>query len=166
MAIEHIKATIRGIDAIQGIGEGSSVKSLIVHRPVIAGASIGSTYTFARFPSNVRILPTVSIFFTSVITSSSSNNISLGTFGTQNLGDDPDSLGIFKGNVAITRTSAIFDTIPARSNAINGGKMLWELHNPGTLIKDPIAFFDVKATLTGAMETGGTMGIEIFYLLN
>jgi len=169
MTVEHVKATIRGIDAVQGKGAGSNVKSLIVHRPVTAGASTGSTYTLGRFPSNARILSTISIFFTSGITSTSSSNIELGTFGDingQNLSDDSNSLGTYNGNDTINSTSAISSIIPELSKAINGGKMLWELHNPGTLTKDPIGFFDVKATFLINMDTGGELGCEIFYLLN
>lgn len=166
MTVEHIKATIRGINTIQGKGQGSSVKSIIMHREVAVGASTGSTYTFGRFPSNIRILPTISIFFTSIITSDTSDNISLGTSGDQNLGDDLDSLGIYKGDSEPSVSAALSDTIPVRSNAINGGKMLWELHNPGTLTKDPKAFFEVKATLLAAMEIGGTMSCEIYYIID
>ena len=44
MTIEHIKATIRGIDVLKSKGAGSNIKSIIKHRKVAAGASADAKY--------------------------------------------------------------------------------------------------------------------------
>jgi len=165
MTLEHIKATIRGIDAIQGKGAGGTLKGFVVHQPVAAGASTGSTYLFGRFPSKARIIPTLSTFTPGDITTATSLDIELGTFGNingQNLGEDSDSIGAYSG----VSNLIIFPSIPPRSFTSRGGKQLWELHNSGSLTEDPRGFFDIKATLIGDMISAGIMTCEFYYLID
>ena len=79
MAVENLISTIRGGEAVIGNGEAGSVKAKVATVEVSAAASVNSTYSFGKIPSNARILG-ISEFSTDDLASSGSPTIDFGLF--------------------------------------------------------------------------------------
>lgn len=159
MAVENLKATLRGVKGTIGHGDAGMVKAKSATVEVTAAASATSTYSFFRIPSNARILGTSRIA-TDDLASTGSPTLDVGLFAVKgNITDDDDA---FKADidVATAATDARLFTDIAKN-----GKYAWEFVNGQT--SDPGGEFEVKATIKdAATNTGGTISIELFYILD
>jgi len=151
MTIEHLHASASGVDLSPGIGEAGSLKADYRVATISASAEVGSTYTFARVPSNIR-LADQSRFFTRGSTAGNLN-YNCGIFGVDgNIIDDDNAL--FSHAADINTPIAVLRTTNA---IIDQGKQIWELVNGQT--EDPGGFFDIKVTLTSGSTT--TMATQL-----
>jgi len=162
MPIEHKLTNNHGITQIfHGIGEAGNAKADHRVATISASAQPGSTYTFARVPSNARFCD-LSRFF-SFGSSSGSLSYKCGIFGVDgNITDDDDAIiASIAANVA--SPLAIIRTANATADR---GKPFWEFVNGVT--KDPGGFFDIKITLlgSGTMVQELVLSVCIFYTID
>lgn len=161
MAVENLDGTLRGVDATHGIGSAGNVKNKTLTVEVDSAASATSTYfgAKARIPSNARILG-ISKFHFDDLASSGSPTMDIGLFAVDsNITDDDDAL-----NDGIDVATAAGNTSVVKA-VENYGKRAWELVSGQTT--DPKGELDVKVTLKdAAVNTGGTITLELFYTLD
>lgn len=159
MAVENLTATVRGVNAPVGKGDGGNVKCIIRTVEVTAAASSTSTYSFGKIPSNARVLRQSTLHFDD-LASTGSPTIDVGLFAVDgNITDDDDALtdGI---DVATAAGSAA-----VVKDIVNAGLPAWD-HVNGQA-SDPGGLLEVKATIKDAdTNTGGTMTMELMYIID
>lgn len=153
-----------GLDAVPRVMAPSGLAGGVVRvwsETVEVGAtdSDTSTYTFARLPSNARILGRS---FVSIddLDSVGAPTMDFGCYPV-NTGDftaDVDALN----NGATLATAGNYDLVGERANY---GKRLWEFINGVTV--DPNCEVLIKGVMDDAnVNVGGTVTIEIYYTLD
>lgn len=153
MTIENIIATARGIDIMPGKGNAGNVKIDLRRASASATAEAGSTYTFGRFPSNIRLLHSFSRLQThNSVTITTAIISKIGIFGVNgNIADDDD---VLFPSIVISSNFQLLD-IPSTSNGVfDHNKQLWEYASGQT--EDPGGEIDIKITFAG-----GTTSEEI-----
>jgi len=125
---------------------------------VTAAASAGSTYDLARLPANARIITSLSkLHFDDLGTTTST--LKVGLFGVDDSTNDDDNI-----------LQTTMDPTSAGSAALgpigiaNYGKTIWELLG---FSSDPGGMFDLRVTtVTGAQSVGGTISLELVYVVD
>lgn len=156
---ESLKATLRGVDATQGIGSAGDVKCKVGTVAVTAAAAQNSTYSFGKIPSNARILG-ISKLHSDDLASSGSPTIDLGLFAVNgNITSDDDALNDGIDVATEASSSSVVKAIE------NYGKKAYEFVSGQTT--DPKGELEVKATLKDAdANLGGDITLELFYTID
>jgi len=159
MAIVALNATRRGNKTAPGKGDGYSVKVVAATVEVGAADSATSTYAMFRIPSNARILGS-STLYADDLAASGSPTIDIGLFAVDsNITSDDDAL---RADIDVFTAAANTRVV---TDVANIGKMAWEFVSGQAT--DPGGVLEVKLTLKdAAVNTGGTLTLELFYTLD
>lgn len=160
MTIENIIATARGVDRMPGKGNAGNIKIDMRRASASATAEAGSTYTFGRFPSNIRLLHDLARIQThnSVATTTTIKN-KIGLFGVDgNIIDDDDAL--FPSFAVNTSYQRLY-LVSTVNDVFDHNKQLWEYVSG--LTKDPGGEIDIKVTFFGgtASENIGAIHTQV-----
>ena len=158
MAVENkVAVGATAADPILAHGMGGDVKGFSRTVEVSAAASATSTYTLGYVPANARILG-VSKASWDDLASTGSPTLDLGLFPVDNnvTGDD-DAL-----NDGLVVTAA--GSASLVKDIANYGKKAWQFVNGQAT--EPKGFLRLVATIKDAdTDTGGTLAVEVFYVL-
>jgi len=187
MAVVNVKSnTVINLDATpivpNAAGEGAPGETK-VNDGVFSGpnappaaASIGSTFQFARVPSNCKIKK---LWFDSAAQAAGTMNLGLyyATDGSVNSQSPPlvvtsspqatppstAQSSLFAAAIALTAASVGADVTNA-GGTYTADKRQMPLWKAAGLNSDPGGFFDIVGTLAAAITTGlGTMGLTVVY---
>lgn len=123
-----------------------------------AADSDTSTYTFARLPSNARLLGR-SFLSIDDLASAGAPTLDIGLYPVRT-GDFTADVDCLTDGITLA-TLGNYDVIKDR---VNYGKMLWELLG---LTSDPKCEMFVRGVMDDAdVNVGGTMTIELYYTLD
>lgn len=134
---------------------GGKVRAYVDTVEVSAAASVASTYTLARIPSNAIILDQSELSWDDLANSGSPDlDIGLYAASGQNMTDDVDCLNDGLDGATATRGARVIKGIES------SGKMAWEYVSG--LTADPGGWFDVKVVITvAACDLGGTLSLNL-----
>lgn len=158
MAVVTLTATRRGVTgSVPANGLAGKVQSITATVEAGSADTSTSTYTFARIPSDVRILGTSRAWWDD-LASTGSPTLDIGLFAVNsNITSDDDAL-----NDGLDAASAGTGTAVIKDIA-NYGKKAWEFVNGQTT--DPGGLLDVKITLQDAnLNVGGTITMQLDYI--
>jgi hypothetical protein len=148
-----------GTNLVPGKGDGQTVKAAICSTVELAASASGVTVKLGRIPSNMRLLPTGSIYCDDLATSGSPT-LDLGLASVKsNITSDPDAINNGLALSAVTTTTTIM------ADPANAGKQAWELVSGQST--DPGGSLDVYATVKDAATTAtGTLTVELYGYLD
>ena len=159
MAVENLTATARAGKNGASHGLGATLKAVTKIVEVTAAASATSTYDLGNFPSNARLLGASKISFDD-LASTGSPTFDIGLFAVDgNITDDDDAINDGIDVATAAATVNVVKTID------NWGLPLWDFVNGQT--SDPGGLLNMKITLKdAATNTGGTVAVELFYVID
>lgn len=165
MAVEHLKSSsITNADSVPRVLNNARTTAMELKEAVgvasaSASASIGSTYRFARVPSNARVSQ---ILFASAA-SGATGQVDIGLYRTEKDGGAAVDADFFAsaldpggGAIAptdVTHESGVF-------SLANAEKPLWQALG---LASDPQVEYDITATVTEAFENATAMVVKVRY---
>ena len=142
-------------DLVVGVGHAHSVKTLVSTMELSALAALNDTITFGRIPANARILGASQCAFDDLGTT---GTFDLGLFGVKgNITDDDDA---FQAGIDVTAAG----TAAFVADIADYGKEAWEFVNGQTT--NPGGEFIVRGTFKTATTTGGTVNIQLLYVVD
>lgn len=165
MAVEHLKSSsITNADSVPRVLNNARTTAMELKEAVgvasaSASASIGSTYRFARVPSNARVSQ---ILFASGA-SGATGQVDIGLYRTEKDGGavvDADffASALDPGGGAIAPTDVTHES--GVFSLANAEKPLWQALG---LSADPQVEYDIAATVTEAFENATAMVAKVRY---
>lgn len=165
MAVEHLKSSsITNADTVPRVLNNARTTAMELKEAVgaasaSAGSSIGSTYRFARVPSNARVSQ---ILFASGA-SGATGQVDIGLYRTEKDGGavvDADffASALDPGGGAIAPTDVTHES--GVFSLANAEKPLWQALG---LASDPQVEYDIAATVTEAFENATAMVAKVRY---
>lgn len=162
-AVVAVKSTtITNLDAAQKtkakvFANGAPLKEWIETNEVANGDSVGSTYRFFRVPSWARVSELIA-------DADDIGTTTTGDIGLYRTAEDGGAVvdADFFASALVLNAGAIANSQVEHESAVvdlpNYGKRLWEQLG---LTADPMVYYDVAVTLTGAADGAGTITLRL-----